>query len=82
MTPYVAVAVISIAPQASWTWDRARVLDDQTAFNPWHGIKAHRPLGAVMRARKVAYAASSELRGRLNGCPFHEPSNAQLPDAE
>ena len=80
--PYVAVAVISIAPQASWTWDRARVLDDQTAFNPWHGIKAHRPLGAVMRARKVAYAASSELRGRLNGCPFHEPSNAQLPDAE
>ncbi len=80
--PYVAVAVISIAPQPSWTWDRARVLDDQTAFNPWHGIKAHRPLGAVMRARKVAYAASSELRGRLNGCPFHEPSNAQLPDAE
>lgn len=78
--PYVAVAVLSVAPQTSWSWDRSRVLDDETAFNPWHGIEAHRPIGAVMRARKVAYAASSELRGRFNGCPMHEPASADLPD--
>ncbi|MES2289845.1 MAG: catalase family protein [Pseudomonadota bacterium] len=78
--PYVAVAVLSVAPQTSWSWDRSRVLDDETAFNPWHGIEAHRPLGAVMRARKVAYAASSGLRGKFNGCPMHEPASADLPD--
>ncbi len=77
--PYVAVAVLSIAPQIGWSWDRSRVLDDETAFNPWHGIEQHRPLGAVMRARKVAYAASSELRGRFNSCPMHEPVSADLP---
>lgn len=78
--PYVAVAVIRVAPQTSWSWDRARVVDDSMAFNPWHGIEAHRPLGAVMRARRIAYPASSELRGRLNGCPLHEPVNTDLPN--
>lgn len=77
--PYVTVAILSVAPQTSWSWDRSRVLDDGTAFNPWHGIEAHRPLGAVMRARKVAYAASSQLRGQFNGCPMHEPVSAELP---
>jgi hypothetical protein len=30
----------------------------QLSFDPWHAIEAHRPLGAIMRARRVAYAAS------------------------
>lgn len=33
-------------------------LVSQLSFDPWHAIEAHRPLGAIMRARKVAYAAS------------------------
>lgn len=74
--PYIAVAVIRIAPQAAWSWERAAVLDDRTSFSPWHGIEAHRPLGALMRARKPAYAASVAHRGRLNGCPIHEPRQA------
>lgn len=77
--PYVAVAVIRIAAQSSWTWDRSRALDDQTAFSPWHGIAAHQPLGGLMRARRPAYQDSAELRGRLNGCPIHEPVTADLP---
>jgi hypothetical protein len=77
--PYVAVAVIRVAAQPSWTWDRSRTVDDQTAFSPWHGIQAHRPLGALMRARKPAYEDSAGLRGRLNGCPIHEPVMAELP---
>lgn len=76
--PYVPIAVLRVPAQETWTWDRARRLDDETSFNPWHGIEAHRPLGAVMRARKVAYAASVEMRGRLGGCPIHEPSTAAL----
>ena len=65
--------------QAAWTDARARILDDETSFNPWHGIEAHRPLGAVMRARKPVYAASVDLRSRFNGCPIHEPRSAELP---
>jgi hypothetical protein len=30
----------------------------QFSFDPWHAIEEHRPLGAIMRARRVAYAAS------------------------
>jgi Catalase len=33
-------------------------LVDQLSFDPWHSIEAHRPLGAIMRARAVAYRAS------------------------
>lgn len=36
---------------------------DELSFMPWHGLKEHQPLGNVMRARKVAYLASSAHRG-------------------
>jgi hypothetical protein len=32
-------------------------------FDPWSGLLAHRPLGEVMRARKVAYLVSQKGRG-------------------
>jgi hypothetical protein len=35
---------------------------DQLSFFPWHGLKAHRPLGNVMRARRLAYPRSAEIR--------------------
>ncbi len=77
--PYVPVAIITIPAQASWSEDRATKIDDGTSFSPWHGIADHRPLGNIMRARKFAYAASSQLRGSLNGCPMHEPATGALP---
>jgi hypothetical protein len=36
---------------------------DRLSFTPWHTTKEHRPLGNVMRARRVAYLASSAFRG-------------------
>jgi hypothetical protein len=36
---------------------------NQLSFSPWHTTEDHRPLGNVMRARRVAYEASSALRG-------------------
>lgn len=35
------------------------------SFDPWKALAAHRPLGEVMRARKVAYYAS--VKGRSGG---------------
>jgi hypothetical protein len=31
---------------------------EQLSFDPWHAIEEHRPLGAIMRARAVAYRTS------------------------
>ena len=36
---------------------------DHLSFSPWHATEDHRPLGNIMRARRVAYAASTSLRG-------------------
>jgi hypothetical protein len=33
-------------------------LVNRMSFDPWHAIEAHRPLGAIMRARRAAYAPS------------------------
>jgi hypothetical protein len=38
-------------------------LVEKLSFDPWHALSAHRPLGAVMRARKSAYFASTKHRG-------------------
>jgi hypothetical protein len=35
---------------------------DSLSFSPWHAIEDHRPLGNVMRARRVAYEASAAHR--------------------
>ncbi|CAA2099793.1 hypothetical protein VVAX_00416 [Variovorax paradoxus] len=71
LSPFVAVARITADAQDGWSDDLAREIDDGMAFNPWHALAAHRPLGNVMRARKVAYAASSNFRSERNGCPLH-----------
>ena len=33
------------------------------ARDPWEALLAHKPLGEVMRARKVAYGGSQKSRG-------------------
>ena len=47
------------------------------AFSPWHGVAAHRPLGSIMRVRKVVYEGSAKFRSERNGCPIHEPRDMQ-----
>ena len=72
-SPFIAVARITVGAQAGWSDELSREIDDGMAFNPWHALAAHRPLGGIMRARRVAYAASADFRGERNGCPLHEP---------
>jgi hypothetical protein len=43
------------------------------AFNPWHGIVAHCPLGSIMRVRRPAYAMSARFRAEHDGIPIVEP---------
>ncbi|KND58970.1 Catalase [Candidatus Burkholderia verschuerenii] len=72
-SPYVTIARIRVSPQSSWSAERAKRIDDGMAFSPWYGVTAHRPLGGVMRARRMSYEMSSNFRGERNGCPMHEP---------
>ena len=72
-SPYVPVARITVPPQDSWTEGKHGRIDDRMSFSPWHGLAAHRPLGAVMRVRKAVYAASSGFRAAANRVTIAEP---------
>lgn len=72
-SPFVPVAHLHIARQIAWDDAESPAIEDRLAFSPWHALDAHRPLGALNRARKVVMAASRAHRSSFNGCPFHEP---------
>lgn len=75
VSPYVAVARVTAAAQPAWTAERARVVDDGMAFDVWHCLAAHRPLGSVMRVRREVYRATREFRRARNGIDNSEPRN-------
>lgn len=73
LSPYVAVARIRVPVQQAWSEARSRAIDDGMAFSPWHGVAAHRPLGSIMRIRKVVYDTMAKQRERYNGQSLAEP---------
>jgi catalase len=58
-SPYMHVARIVIPRQDI---DGRDAQCDETAFNPWHCLAEHRPLGNMNRARREIYAAMATLR--------------------
>lgn len=73
LSPYITVATITVQPQHAWDEPKVKRIDDQMAFSPWHGIRDHRPIGAVMRARKSVYELSAQFRSEHNSEPVSEP---------
>lgn len=64
-TPYTTVARLTL-PQQDLTSEAAQALATEVengVFDPWAALAAHRPLGDVMRARKVVYFESQKGRG-------------------
>jgi catalase len=59
-SPYVPVAKIRIPRQS--IGDPAAAPCEQTAFNPWHCLEEHRPLGNMNRARRTIYPAMAAFR--------------------
>lgn len=72
-SPFIAVARLVAGRQTGWSPSRSAAVDDGMGFSPWHGLQAHRPLGAIMRMRKVAYAASQRFRSERNAVQVREP---------
>lgn len=71
VSPFQPIARVTAAVQPSWNEEKARAIDDGAGFSPWHGIQAHRPLGEIMRVRKLAYASSQAFRSQKNGTPLN-----------
>jgi hypothetical protein len=46
---------------------------ENLAYNPWHALPAHAPVGSISDARKAVYEASAILRRNVNGVPAVEP---------
>jgi hypothetical protein len=46
---------------------------ENLAFNPWHALPEHEPVGTIADARKVVYQASANVRRDFNGVPLAEP---------
>ncbi len=66
-SPYLTVGKLTIEPQDAWATENVAVVEDKMYFSPWHGLAAHRPLGAIQRARKAPYKASAEFRRNMYG---------------
>lgn len=64
VAPYVTVGRLTIAQQDASSERGKRLAErgEPLAFDPWHALVAHRPLGGMMRARKHAYFASGQTR--------------------
>jgi hypothetical protein len=62
-SPYHRVGLIKIPRQRFDDAERSR-RGEQIAFNPWHCLSAHTPLGGMNRARREIYRAMADFRGR------------------
>ncbi|MGA7439101.1 MAG: catalase family protein [Luteibacter sp.] len=74
-SPYLDVARLVVAPQPAWNEARRAAIDDGLAFSPWHGVVEHRPLGSVMRARRLAYKVMAKFRAHHNKRDINEPTS-------
>lgn len=72
-TPFHKVASIKI-PRQKIDSPEQLAFAENLAFNPWHCLPEHRPLGSANRVRKAVYIAISEFRHGRNGVPNTEPT--------
>lgn len=74
-SPYVPVARITAKPQIAWSPYRSHLVDEGMMFSPWHGITSHRPLGSVMRMRKMSFELTKNQQTAQAEHPICEPTS-------
>ena len=75
VAPRQSVAILAL-PIQDLDSERGRAVAarvEAMSFDPWHALEAHRPLGAMMRARNPAYRLSTVERGAAR-----EPDDSEL----
>lgn len=73
LSPFEPVAVLRI-PRQVFDSPAQLAFGEGLAYNPWHCVADHRPLGSQNRARRRIYAELSSLRRRMNGVTMTEPT--------
>ncbi len=65
VSPFVTVADLELPPQPVEGAEAEALAQEveHSTFDPWAALAAHRPLGEIMRARKVTYFESQKARG-------------------
>ena len=74
----VAVATLTL-PQQDVSSQGQQEYGENLAFNPWHALPEHGPVGSLAEARKVVYEASAYTRHQANGIPIGEPMTPRRP---
>ena len=63
LSPFTEVATLTLPRQVASPDTELAKAAEAAVFDPWAALAAHRPLGEVMRARKVVYFQSQKGRG-------------------
>jgi hypothetical protein len=63
-----------ILPRQDLTTRGQLAYGENLAFNPWHALQEHEPVGSIAAARKVVYRASADVRRNFNATPLGEPT--------
>lgn len=81
VSSYQPVARLIVPAQYAFSAARQAFVEEHLSFCPAHSLAAHRPLGAIMRARMRTYEAMARVRRFQNGIPIDEPlSIDEMPD--
>jgi hypothetical protein len=70
---FVKLATIRIPAQVFDT-DERNEFGDNLAFNTWHCLAEHRPVGAVNRVRKIIYEEMYDFRHKSNNIEDFQPT--------
>ncbi len=65
VAPSIKLAEL-IIPQGNPPPEAFEIMINKLAFNPWHALVAHRPVGNIQRVRGAVYQASARHRGALS----------------
>ncbi len=72
-SPPVHVATL-ILPRQDITVRGQIEYGESLAFNTWHTLPDHEPVGSIAAARKSVYQASADMRRNFNATPLGEPT--------
>lgn len=78
-SPPIHVATL-ILPQQDAGARGQSTYGENLAYNPWHALPAHSPVGSIADARKVVYRASAANRRNVNGVAQAEPAVPRPPE--
>jgi hypothetical protein len=70
IAPFETVAEITIPAQKPELGEACEAI----SYNPWNGLREHRPLGGISRTRKEVYQTISRIRHELNNQKRQEPA--------